>query len=115
MMVIDGMEAARIELAAMTGAWRGLAARWDLTWRERRRLFPMGGEEGPSPCADTETRMRIHVEIGYRTGFEDDHDEREWLRNPIEFLGWHAPIDVMSGSLGDLRRFRAFVEQGLGS
>ena len=113
--MIDQAEAARVELAAMTGAWRSLASRWDLTWKERRALFPKGGEEGPSPCADTETRMRVLVEIGHRVGFDGEEEEREWLRQPIEMLGWYAPIEVMSGALGDLRRFRAFVEQGLGS
>lgn len=114
-MLMDGKDAARVELAAMTGAWRSLAARWDLTWRELRALFPKGGEDGASPCADTETRMRVLVEIGYRVAFDEHDEEREWLRCPAEMLGWHAPIEVMSGTLGDLRRFRAFVEQGLGS
>ena len=114
-MLVEGRDAARDELAAMTGAWRGLDARWDLTWRERRMLFPRGGEDGAAPCADTETRMRVLIEIGYRLRFDDDGDEQEWLRRPIEMLGWHAPIEVMSGTLADLRRFRAFVEQGFGS
>ena len=114
-MLINQLEAARAELAAMTGAWRSLASRWDLTWKELRALFPKGGEDGLAPCADTETRMRVLVEIGYRVGFEGEEEEREWLRQPIEMLGWYAPIEVMSGTLGDLRRFRAFVEQGLGS
>ena len=45
------------EFAAMVGAWRSLDARWDLTWRERRALFPKGGEDRDDPCEDTETRM----------------------------------------------------------
>lgn len=115
MVLFEGREAARIELAAMAAAWRSLGARWQLTWKERRALFPKGGEDGADPCADTETRMRILIEIGYRLRFDDDGDEQEWLRRPMEMLGWHTPIEVMSGTLGDLRRFRAFVEQGLGS
>lgn len=114
-MLMEGTETARIELAAMTGAWRRLDARWDLAWRERRALFPKGGEDAGDPCGDTETRMRILIEIGYRLRFNCDEDEREWLRRPLEMLGWHSPMEVMSGALGDLRRFRAFVEQGLGS
>lgn len=99
----------------MTEAWRSLAARWDLTWKELRALFPKGGEDCLSPCADTETRMRVLLEIGYRIRFDDDSDEQDWLRRPVELLGWYAPVEVMSGTLADLRRFRAFVEQGLGS
>ena len=114
-MLMEGTETARIEHAAMTGAWRSLDARWALAWRERRALFPKGGEDAADPCEDTETRMRVLVEIGHRLRFDDDEEEREWLRRPMEMLGWHAPIEIMSGALGDLRRFRAFVEQGLGS
>lgn len=113
--LMEGRVVADIELAAMTGAWRDLDARWGLAWRERRALFPRGGEDHARPCEDTETRMRVLIEIGHRLRFDDDGDEREWLRRPMEMLGWHAPIEIMSGALGDLRRFRAFVEQGLGS
>lgn len=114
-MLTEKKTVAGIELAAMTGAWRSLDMRWGLTWRERRALFPKGGEDTADPCEDTETRMRVLVEIGHRLRFDDGDDERDWLRRPMEMLGWHAPIEVMSGALGDLRRFRAFVEQGLGS
>ena len=114
-MNIDMKEAARVELATMTGAWRDLAARWDLVWRERRMLFPAGGEELAEPPGDTETRMRIMVEIGYRLPFDTAGEIRDWLREPTELWAWHSPLEVMAGRLSDLRRFRCFVEQGLGS
>ncbi len=113
--MIGQVEAAGTELAAMTQAWRDLGARWDLNWRERRMLLPKGGEFSAQPCADTEARMRMHLEIGYRIRFEGDEELQEWLRHPTELFGWYSPLEVMGGTLGDLRRFRAFVEQGLGS
>lgn len=114
MALMSGEEAGCAELAAMTGAWRSLDERWGLVWNERRALFPKGVEDSAGPCVDTETRMRILIEIGRRLRFENQIDEQEWLRRPTEMLGWHTPIEVMSGALGDLRRFRAFVEQELG-
>ena len=114
-MLSEGLDVGRAELVAMAGAWRSLGARWDLTWMERRALFPRGDECAASPCSDTETRMRVLIEIGYRVRFDEDSQEQEWLRRPTEMLGWYSPLEVMSGTLADLRRFRAFVEQGLGS
>lgn len=108
-------DAAALELAAMTGAWRDLALRWDLTYRERRMLLPAGGEDAEAPPQDTERRMRICLEIGHRIRFDTDEELFEWLREPSELWAWHSPLEVMSGTVADLRRFRWFVEMGMGS
>lgn len=98
----------------MLSAWRALAARWDLTWRERGELLPAGGEEDESPPRDTEARMRILIEVGYRISLPEA-ELRDWLRTATQALGWLSPLDVMSGSLGDLRSFRHLVNVGLSS
>lgn len=113
-MTINGMNAAAIEEMAMRAAWRSLAIRWELTWSERCALFPAGGEDRIAPPADTERRMRILIEVGHRLNL-DEIELCEWLRQPSELWNWYSPLEVMSGSLPDLRRFRAFIEQGLGS
>jgi hypothetical protein len=112
MMTMNGHEAAALELAAMRRAWRDLAVRWGLTLDERRALLPHGGEQLPSPPADTETRMRIMIEIGYRVRFETPAELDDWLRTPLEMWKWNSPLDMMSGSISDLRRIRQFVEMG---
>lgn len=114
-MLMDGVDLAAVELAAMSAGWRTLAGDWELSWRERRMLFPAGGEDLANPPADTEARMRILVEIGYRLRFDTHGELYDWLREPSELWAWHSPLEVMSGRLPDLRRFRSFVEQGLGS
>lgn len=105
---------AETELRVMRSAWRSLSARWELTARERAALLPGGGEDAPSPPCDTETRMRILIEIGYRIGLPREvlHD---WPRSPSPTLGWLTPLDVMSGALGELRGFRRLVERGFAS
>ncbi len=113
--MLDGRDAGAIEAMAVIKAWRDLAIRWELSWHERVALLPRGGEDTASPPEDTEKRMRILVEIGYRLRFEDDEVMCEWLRAPAEMWNWHSPLEVMSASLPDLRRFRAFIEMGLGS
>ncbi len=111
-MMMNGTEdLAAIELRAMRSEWRALARRWDLTARESADLFPVGGEDAVSPPRDTETRMRILIEIGYRIGLKES-DLRDWLRVPMITLGWLAPLDAMSRSLADLRCIRRLVEQG---
>lgn len=110
----NGNDASAIELMATTAAWRDLAIRWELDWRERTALLPSGGEEAATPPEDTETRMRILVEIGHRLRFDGDADLCEWLRLPTELWNWYSPLEVMSGPMSDLRRFRAYVEAGLG-
>lgn len=114
-MLVDGYDFAAAELAAMRAGWDAVAKDWGLSWRERRMLFPAGSEDAPSPPADTETRMRIMIEIGHRLRLEADDDLQDWLREPSELLAWHTPLEAMSSSLADLRRFRRFVEQGFGS
>ena len=104
-------DAAAAELATMMNAWRDLAVEWELTWQERRDLLPAGGDETAAPAADTEKRMRILLEIGYRLRFGNGAELREWLRDPSEFWRWHTPLEVMSGGLELLRRFRRHVEQ----
>ncbi|GEM72845.1 MAG: hypothetical protein GY736_08875 [Sphingomonas sp.] len=113
--MLNGTEASAIETMEMIKAWRELAVRWELTWHERVALLPCGGEDTFSPPQDTERRMRILIEVGYRLRFEDDATLCEWLRTPTEMWNWHSPLEVMSASLPDLRRFRAFVELGLGA
>lgn len=102
------------EQVAMAAAWKCLAIRWELTWQERTALLPSGGEDSGAPPEDTETRMRILVEIGYRLRMDDDAELCEWLRIPTELWGWYSPIEVMSGPMARLRLFRAYVEAGLG-
>jgi hypothetical protein len=113
-MNINGNDVAAVEVMAMKTTWRHLAIEWELTWNERRALFPAGGEDRTDPPADTERRMRILIEVGHRLAF-DDHELCDWLRRPSELWNWYSPLEVMSGTLPELRRFRAFIEQGLGS
>lgn len=113
--VLNGNEASAIEVMAMRTAWCDLAIRWELTWQERRMLLPTGGEDLEQPPANTERRMRLLIEIGHRLRFEDDATLCEWLRMPSELWYWYSPLEVMGGSLPDLRRLRQFVELGLGS
>lgn len=105
---------AAIELRTMRQAWCTLERRWELTPRERRELLPAGGVDDTDPPRDTETRMRILIEVGHRIGLPraELHD---WLRAPVVTLGWLTPLDVMSGGLGDLRGFRALIEEGFAS
>lgn len=112
--MMNGNDVAAVEVMAMQAAWRGLAINWELSWGERRALFPAGGEELVHPPVDTERRMRILIEVGHRLTL-DDTELCDWLRCPSELWNWYSPLEVMSGSLPELRRFRAFVEQGLGS
>ena len=112
--MLDGHEAGAIEAREMMKAWRELAIRWELDWRERVALLPNDGEETASPPEATEKRMRILIEIGHRLRFDDDVALCEWLRTPEAKWNWHSPLEVMSASLPDLRRFRAFLEQELG-
>lgn len=107
-------ECAVTELRAMSSAWHALDRRWDLSPVERRHLLPAGGEDTSNPPRDTETRMRILVQIGYRIGLAECllHD---WLRTPSPTLGWLTPLDAMSGGLGDLRGVRALVDRGFAS
>lgn len=113
--MLNGSEVAVIELIAIKSAWRDLAIGWELTWQERKALLPEGGEDAPHPPPDTEHRMRILLEIGYRLRFENDAAMQEWLREPSECLNYYSPLEAMSGSLTELRRFRRFVEAGLGA
>ena len=107
-------ELAVVELRTMRAAWLWLARRWELTARERAALFPSGGEDLRNPPGDTETRMRILIEIGHRIGLPQRllHD---WLRTPSPTLGWLTPLDVMSGKLADLRGIRRIIELGFAS
>ena len=111
--MIGEYDASAAELVAMRNAWRDLAVRWKLTWQERRALLPEEGEDGLALPIDTEARMRILIEIGYRLRFEDDGEMCDWLRAPSRMWHWYSPIEVMSGEIGDLRQFRRRVEQGL--
>ena len=111
--MLNETDAAVVELAAMMTAWRDLAVRWGLTWHERRALLPKGGDELASPPADTETRMRIMIEIGYRVRFDTPAELDDWLRTPTQTWKWNSPLEVMSGPLADLRRFRQFVGTGV--
>jgi hypothetical protein len=113
-MFINGNDVAAVEVMAMRTAWRHQAVHWELSWSERTALFPAGGEDRTDPPVDTERRMRILIEVGHRIAFEDD-ELCEWLRRPSELWNWYSPLEVMSGTLPELRRFRAFIEQGLGS
>ena len=105
---------AAVELRTMLSAWRALATRWDLTWRERAELLPAGGEESENPPRDTEARMRILIEIGYRISLPDS-ELHDWLRTATQALGWLSPLDLMSGSMGDLRSIRHLVNVGFSS
>lgn len=107
-------EIAASELRTMITAWRALERRWDLSPVERRRLLPAGGEDDAAPPGDTETRMRILIEVGYRIGLAECllHD---WLRQPTKTLRWLSPLDAMSGPLADLRGVRRLVELGFAS
>jgi hypothetical protein len=112
--MLNGTDVPAVEMTAMRAAWRDLAIRWELTWRERRALLPAGGEDRPDPPVDTERRMRILIEVGNRIRI-DDEKLRDWLRTPSELWNWFSPLEVLSGSLPELRRFRVFVELGLGA
>lgn len=105
---------AAVELRTMRSAWRALAGRWDLDARERTRLLPEGGEGHENPPRDTETRMRILIEIGYRVGLREA-DLHDWLRTPSRTLHWLTPLDVMSGTMAQLREMRRMVDMGLAS
>ena len=105
---------AAIELRSMRSAWRALERRWELSPKERRELLPEGGEQDASPPRDTEARMRIMIEIGYRIGLHDTL-LYAWLRTPSPTLDWLTPIDVMSGSMANLRGLRRLVEMDFAS
>lgn len=111
---MNGNEAAAIDMMAMRRAWRDLAIGWELTAPERRMLLPAGGEGEVAPPADTERRVRILLDIAHGLRFDDGASLREWLRMPSELFYWHSPIEVMAGPLPELRRFRQFIELGLG-
>ena len=111
---MDGRDLAALELRLMRQAWRTLERRWDLSPAERRALLPMGGEDDEGPPQDTEARMRLMIEIGYRVSMPEDL-VRDWLRTPVPALGWLAPIDAMAGTRADLRGIRDLVGRGFAS
>ena len=111
--MLNGEVSAAIELRTMISAWRALVIEWELTWSERQALLPEGGDELNNPPADTERRMRILVEIGYRLRFDDGDELVVWLRQPSRKWGWLAPLDVMGASLPDLRRVRRLADEGV--
>ena len=111
--MINGETCAAVELRAMISAWRALVVEWELTWCERRTLLPCGGDDLERPPADTETRMRLMIEINYRLRFETGGALVEWLRQPSREWGWLAPLDLMGGPLPDLRRVRRLADEGL--
>lgn len=105
---------AATELRIMITAWEALERRWDLSPVERRGLLPAGGEDEAAPPRDTETRMRILIEVGYRIGLADCLLD-DWLRTSSPTLGGLTPLEAMSGSLGELRGVRRLVEMGFAS
>lgn len=107
-------ECAADELRALQAAWRTLERRWNLCPVEARRLLPAAGEDREHPPLDTETRMRILIEIGYRVEF-DVPLLRDWLRTSSATLRWLTPLDAMSGTIADLRGVRRLVEAGFAS
>lgn len=107
-------ELAALELRSMHSAWSALERRWNLVPGERRALLPAGGVEDHAPPRDTETRMRILIEIGYRIGMPECMLD-DWLRTASPTLGYLTPLEVMSGSLAELRGLRRLVEQGFAS
>lgn len=111
-MVTD--ELAALELRSMRAAWRTLMRDWDVTPTERRALLPEGGEEDAAPPRDTETRMRLLVEVGYRVRLEG-WTLYDWLRTPTPVLRWLTPLDAMSGTLAQLRGVRSLVDRGFAS
>lgn len=111
--MLNGTVCAAIELRALISAWRVLVIEWELTWSERRALLPAGGDELDRPPEDTERRMRLLVEIGYRLRVDEGEDLVGWLRRPSRKWGWVAPLDVMGASLADLRRMRRLADEGM--
>ncbi|SEL80854.1 Protein of unknown function [Sphingomonas palmae] len=105
---------AALELRSMRSAWKALERRWDLSPSERRALLPAGGVDEESPPRDTEARMRILIEVGYRIGLAEMLLQ-DWLRTSTPTLGWLTPLDVMSGTMSELRAMRRLVEMGLAS
>ena len=112
--IMEDTKAAAFELHTMRRAFRNLANRWGLSSRELAELLPAGGREDIDPPLDTETRMRILIEVNYRIGMADEGLE-EWLRTSSRTLRGLSPLDAMSGSLGDLRGIRAIVDRGFAS
>ena len=113
--MMTAQEASAIDMMALAGAFRTLVADWDLDWRECRALLPSYREDMRPPTPDGERRMRMLVEIGHRLGFEDVEEKRDWLREPSPFWLWRTPLEVMGGTVADLRCFRDHVERGRGS
>lgn len=111
---MDTKDIAALELRTMRSAWRALARRWGLSSAECRELLPAGGEDEDFPPRDTETRMRIMIEINYRITMPEDV-VWEWLRTSLHDLGYLTPLDVLGGTLADLRGFRRIVELGFAS
>jgi hypothetical protein len=105
---------AALELHTLRKAWFALQRRWELTPRETQALLPAGGADDADPPGDTETRMRILIEVGYRIGLPGT-EIHDWLRTASKTLGWLTPLDVMSAGLGDLRGLRSLVERGFAS
>ena len=113
--MMNGSQASAMEMKVMCTAWRSLAEDWALTWEERRLLLPAGGEHDVAVPADTETRMRLLLEVARGLRLPLDEEAIEWLRAPCAVLRWRSPLDVMSSSLAELRYFRRLVEAGYGS
>lgn len=104
--------AADAEFRSTQDAWRTLRADWRLSDLEVRELLPDGmGLDGQPPVA-TETRMRLLIAIGHRIDIHGD-DLEDWLRFGTPVLGWLAPLEVMSGGLGDLRGLRDLADRGM--
>lgn len=101
------------ELRAMRAAWRAVAERWELDPCERGALLPQGGEGAENPPVDTETRMRLLIEIGQWIPYEGQRLQ-EWLHDPRSDCFWLTPLEAMS-DLAQLRRLRRMVEMGLAS
>ena len=44
--MMNGSDAAAVEMSAMLATWRALAIDWVLSWSERRSLLPAGENNG---------------------------------------------------------------------
>jgi hypothetical protein len=101
-----------VERPTLRKAWNGFARALGVAWLERRMVLLQGGEHAAVPPMDTDRRMRLLVEVGYRLGARSAAELYDWLRRLVPAFGWYSPLEVVSGPLEELVLYRTIVGDG---